>query len=167
MSRKWEREIERNQKQMERLRKNQKPNTSSSKFGNKQIFKGRSVLLPVFLLLASFFFMFILDVLGERDFFYWVSIGSYWLLALIFFLRRPYLAIGPSELSTQRWTKEIHVKPSEVERIILADDSTVIVVKESKHRWVFSRIPHFYPMQELNRALKQYADKHGIPITEN
>ena len=165
MSRKWEREIERNQKQMERLRKNQKTQTTS-KFGNKQVFKGRSVILPVFLLLASFFFMFVLDVLGERDLFYWLSIGSYWLLALIFFLRRPYLAIGSSELTTQRWTKEIHLKPSEVEEIILANDSTVIVAKASKHRWVFSRIPHFYPMQELNRALKQYADKHDISITE-
>lgn len=166
MSRKWERTIERNQKQMERIRKNDIKG-KGSKQGARTVFKGRRIILPVIFLLLSFFFMFILDALGDRDAFYWVAIGSYWLLALYFFFKRPYLAVGPSDLSTQRLNREVTLKPSEVEEITLADDSIVIVIKEKQHRWVFTRIPSLFPIKDMSAALMNFAVKHAVRVNDH
>lgn len=167
LSRKWERQITRNQKQVRKLQKNK--STSPAWFQKKEkrvMYKGRNVILPAILLVLSFFFMFVLSVIGDRDFMFWLAIISYWLLALFFFLKRPYLAIGTTELATYKWSREVCLKPSEVQAIWLEDDSTVIVVKQTKQRWVFSRIPHFYPIKEMNSALYSYATKHSIDLVD-
>lgn len=123
-------------------------------------------MLPFVLIMFSLFAMFTLSHFGDRDTMYWVTVASYWVLASLFFFRRPYLKIGRRDLSTRKWNKEITVNPDEIEEIIFGDNDIVIVLKEKKTRWVFARITNLYPVNAMKKSLRAFAAQHAISIKD-
>src|SRR5690554_2115817 len=117
MASKWERQVERNAKKvnLQRKRMGQTPISQSTKKDDKQ--KGRSWMLALFLVLVGLFYMVTFwDV--DRNGLYWLTVIMYFVLALIvFFLRRPFLGIGKSSLTTRKFAGMRVKKAQEIKKI--------------------------------------------------
>lgn len=167
MSRKWERKIERNSKLVNKQRKRfGKPpiGSKAEPVPNKDIFKGRSIILPLFLASIAMFFATVNAQLGEQNELYWITLSLYVLLAIYFFFKRPYLLVQNSKLSTRRLGREKSLHASEISHIQLMSGHCVIEVKNKRARWVFSRYINLYQTDKMAERLREFAAQHGIEI---
>jgi hypothetical protein len=167
MSRKWERKVARNSKLVNKQRKRfgQPPiGSAAAPVKNKDLFLGRSIVLPLLLTAIAVFIAVIYYRLDEDTGFTMLTVGLYVLLAVYFFLKRPYLAIQGSSLATRRLGRERTVSPNEIERIEIAKDYCLIVRRNKRVRWVFSRPMNRYDTEAMGKRLREYAAQHHIPV---
>src|SRR5690554_4439240 len=131
MASKWERQVERSAKKvnLQRKRTGQTPISQSAKKDDKQ--KGRSWMLALFLVLIGLFYMVTFwDV--ERNGLYWLTVIMYFILAfIIFFLRRPFLGIGKSSLTTRKFTGIRMKKAEEINKIEVQPGVIIIEFKDN------------------------------------
>lgn len=167
MSRKWERKIERNSKAINKQRKRfgQAPiGATAVPQENKDVFRGRSLILPLLLAAVAVFFAIVYGNVGEEDGMYWLTVSLYFLMAVYFFFKRPYLAIRGSGVATRRLMGEKVVPASEIDSIEIHQDYCTIVMKNKRSRWVFSRFMNRYNTEKMGARLREFAAQHQIPV---
>ncbi|MBN2983913.1 hypothetical protein [Cohnella algarum] len=165
MSRSWERMIERNQKQVNKRRKKEGKQALSAAGSKVEKFKGRSYFAPILLLLVAAFFIVVSqpwsDAYEQNATLFWLTVVAYVLLALVYFLRRPYLSIAKDALETRRFTGYKRLKPAEIRKIV-QQPGYIIVETVKGGNWVFSRFKNLYPIEEMGERLREYAIAHKI-----
>lgn len=167
MSRKWERKVGRNAKAINKQRQRfGKPplGSKATPVPNKDIFKGRSIILPLLLLCIAIFFAMVNGQIGEQDALYWITLVLYAFMALYFFFRRPYLRVMNSQLSTRRLGSEKIISASEIDHIECQPGYCTIVMKNKRTRWVFSRTINFYNTELMAKRLREFAAQHQITM---
>ena len=161
-SRKWEREIYRNQKKVNEFRKRAGKNKVSSS-PQYDIFTGRSILLPAFLIGVGLLYGIMFYGLQSSDTLYWITFIAYILLGIWFLVfRKPYLKVGKNELATRKWGREHIVNAQQVEFIHLQGNNIVIKLRQNDKLWVFSRLMNLYQIEEMAARLKEFALKNQV-----
>jgi hypothetical protein len=162
MASKWQRQVERNTKKvnLQRKRIGASPISQTTKKDEKQ--KGRSWMLSLFLVLIGCFYMVTFwDV--DRNGLYWVTVIMYFILALIvFYLRRPFLGIGKSSLTTRKFAGLRVKKAEEISKIEIQPGIIIIEFNDSSSKWVFSRLINRYNLTEMADELQEFASKNKI-----
>lgn len=167
MSRKWERLVKKNKKNTNKQRAKYGKTLVTETKDARERFKGRSWLLPAFLVLFSVFFMISFGGIYDEGM-YWFTIISYMALGLIiYFLRRPFLTLGKNDISSRRFSGEKFVKAADIEHISLSPGYIVIKVKNTRTSWVFSRLLHRFETNDMTASLRQFAHNNGVPIKED
>ncbi len=168
MSRKWERQVERNAKRVNAQRKRMGQaaigDTVKRKVDNKH--QGRSIILPVLLLLIGLSYMVMFWSI-DRSGLYWVTVGSYVLLALIiFFIRRPFLTIEKHELTTRKFAGFKTVQAADIEEIEVQKGYVIISLRSKKPKWVFTRSINRFNTDELANKLQEFAKNNQVTFIE-
>lgn len=168
MSRKWERMVEKNSKELNQKRKKmgQSP-ISVSNLEQMDVFKGRSWFLPTLLVACSLFFAIVSVALYESQTLYWVTVIGYLVLGVMYFLRRPYIKIGKKQLSTRRMGVDKVFGADEIESISAAPGSIAIQIKGKKTRWVLSKFQNLYDIPAIATRLKTFAEQNGVAYSED
>ncbi|MBO7746048.1 hypothetical protein I8J29_17705 [Paenibacillus sp. MWE-103] len=172
MSRSWQRKVQKNQELINKQRKKRgEAPLMSAKSGGAagvETFKGRSYLMPAFLLLFILFYVIVTvtsDAFKQGDTMFWVTIACYVLLAGLFVLRRPYLAIGRDFVRSRRFAGDRNIYVSNIKGIN-AQKGYVVIEQHKGGNWVFSRVMNRYPTEQMAARLKAFAEQNGIPFTE-
>lgn len=162
MASKWERQVERNAKKvnLQRKRNGVAPITQTTNKDDKQ--KGRSWILALFLVIIGLFYMVTFwDV--DRNTLYWVTVIMYLILALIiFYLRRPFLGIGKSSLTTRKFAGLREKKAEDISKIEIQPGIVIIEFSDSTNRWVFSRFMNRYNINEMATELQEFAIRNKV-----
>lgn len=170
MSRSWERKVSKNMSQLNKQRKKQGLSgyEGSSSAGSGDIFKGRKYVLPIILLaLAALYALlgsYTEEAGGGNSALNWIGVSLYILLAVMIFLRKPYLKVEKSAVSTFKFNRERRLNVSEIEKILIADGSVVIQGKGRGGNWVFSRLINRYDTKAMGERLEEFAKAHQIPV---
>ncbi|GAB6930151.1 hypothetical protein JCM10914A_41340 [Paenibacillus sp. JCM 10914] len=171
MSRSWERKVNKNMAQLNKQRKKQ--GMSSYQGGaisaNNDIFKGRKYVLPLVLLALAGLYALLGTATsnaagGGNEVLNWIGVSLYILLALMIFLRKPYLKIERSSVSTMKFNRERRLAVTDIEKIKLAQGSVVIQGKGKAGNWVFSRMMNLYDTDAMGKRLEEFAKAHQIPV---
>lgn len=164
MSRKWKRMVDKNTSNINKQRKKQGKPTIRTGESPYEEFKGRSIWLPLFLIIVALLFFFSYGRTEERDGLFWITIVMYFLLAFYYFMRRPFIRVAGNYVSTRKLGREVFLKPSEIEGIIVDSSTVMISVKGKKNKWTFSRSLQRFPTREIGKALTDFAAKHGLAV---
>ncbi|SEM83690.1 hypothetical protein [Paenibacillus sp. OV219] len=171
MSRSWERKVQKNQAQINKQRKKrgQKPLLSAaSSVETLDTFRGRSYLMPAFLLLFILFYVIVTvtsENFKETGSMFWVTIGCYVVLALLFMFRRPYLAIGKDFIRSRRFTGDRSIYVNNI-KAINVQKGYIVIEQHKGGNWVFSRLINRYPTEQITDRLRSFAGQHAIAFTE-
>lgn len=166
MSRKWERQVERNTKLANAQRKRLGQTSISEAAKGDDRHYGRSILMPSFLFVVGIFYM--ITFWGvNRGGLYWVTVLCYLGLALIVFaFRRPLLVIGKQTLTTRKFAGFRTVKAEEIEQIEAMRGYVLITLNSKKAKWVFSRSMHRYNTDKLAEKLKEFAKVNQVTFKQ-
>jgi len=170
-SRSWERQVKKNQSQLNKQRKKQgqKPlSVTAAAAPQLDIFKGRSIILPAFLVLFIGLFVLMSSRAGAEQTsgtLYWVTIGCYLLLAVMFVLRRPYLAVAKDYVKTRKFSGDRMLFVNNMKAINVQQGSVVIEQIKGAN-WVFTRSINRYPTDQMAERLRKFASDNGIAFNE-
>jgi hypothetical protein len=163
MSRKWERKVERNRAQANKLR--QKMGQARIEEEQAVMIRGRSWLFPLFLLLIVSFFAALMPPEGRSDTLYYITIALYVLLALFYFFgRRPFLKVSKHQLSWRTFTGDKNIPADQITMVFIGKRETVVNLKDGKTSRSFSRFRNLFPMEQVNQTLTEFAESHNIPV---
>ncbi|GGD63946.1 hypothetical protein [Paenibacillus nasutitermitis] len=171
MSRSWERKIQKNQSQLNKQRKKQgKAPLVASKSASNPVYtyKGRSILMPAFLLVFTAGYTGISLTGGaykQAGSMFWITIACYVFLALLFMLRRPYLSIGKDFVRSRRFTGDRTLFLSSIKGISVQKGS-IIIEQPKGGNWIFTRLFNRYPTDEMTERLRAFAAANDIPFAE-
>lgn len=171
MSRKWERMITKNQKTVNKARKKSGQATIAESTRSKEadeIIKGRSWMLPSLLALFGLFYLITSAVNGmPMNGMYWFTGLSYVLLgALVFLVRRPVIGIGKHSITLRRFAGDKRIPAETIEELTMNDAHIVIQVKNSKKKFIYTKLQHRFPMNELNVKLREFAVRERVPFRD-
>lgn len=171
----FDRKVERNQKKMYKsgkgpavkARSNRDPRTALGPKGDGEIFKGRKIILPVVLALLAVLYGVIGTVGNTAELsstIFWLTIVLYLLLALMIFLRRPYLRIDRNWLYTSKYNRDKIIEANNISKIKVSKNrSKITIIPKSKDvNWVFSRSRNLFDTQAMAAHLEQYAKVHHV-----
>jgi len=163
MSRKWQRMVEKNKKQMNATRQKQGHSPLGGSDGETTV-RGRSWVFPVALAAAGLAFWFSADGF-EGETLNQVTVALYLLLAVFhYFVRRPFLKISKKHLSWRTYSGQRFVAAEDIAAIRIGEKQSTVELKDGKTKRSFSKWYHAYPMDRLNEALSQFAAQHHIPV---
>lgn len=168
MSRTWERKVRKNTNQINKARKKHGVSQIGTSTAPKvDRFKGRNYIFPIFLVLMIS--MYTILVTTAPDFepttMLWVTIGCYLFLALIFLLRRPYIAIGKDYIQTRKMTGDKKLHASNIKGISV-QKGAIVIMQQKGANWVFSRLLNRYPTDEISERLQEFAKIHNLPFEQ-
>ncbi|GIQ69567.1 methyltransferase [Xylanibacillus composti] len=166
MSRKWKRMVERNYDQVSKQRSKQEsalPGVKLLSDGTEMI-RGRSIVMPITMIAIVSMFILVYGSSAGNDPLFWVTVGAYVFLALVYFLRRPYLRIGRSFLSTRRMGRDQIVEAKDIASITCGDGYVAIDFKSKRRKWFFSRVMNRYPTDRMAERLLLFAQRTGVPM---
>ncbi|MBE9915747.1 hypothetical protein G8C92_17160 [Paenibacillus donghaensis] len=178
MSRSWERMVQKNSSQLNKQRKKQgKPSLSSSSgSATADIFKGRNYVLPITLVALAALYLW-LGLASQQQAMNsslsWIVVVLYVLLALVIFLRRPFLKVDKNSLSTIKFNRDRRLTSDQIEKIKVGAGSVVIEMKGTKDRkgrvrkggnWVFTRLINRYDTDAMSERLERFAKLFNIPF---
>ncbi|TBL80216.1 hypothetical protein [Paenibacillus thalictri] len=168
MSRKWERMVEKNTKQLNKTRAKQgKKPISETSSESGFVMKGRSWLFPLLLIFVGIFCFISFRGANQDETMYWVTGGSYVALGVFtYFVRRPYLKISKKALTTRRFSGNRTLEAEDVTAITILKDA-VVIEGANKQRWMFSRIYHLMNITEVGERLAAFAKTHNITVKDN
>lgn len=165
MSRSWERKVRNNMNQLNKQRKKQGIQAVVPSGERADTYKGRSYIGPILLLLITAMYALFVQADNTQATMYWVTIGCYVFLALLFVLRRPYIKVGTDYVQTRKFSGDRRLKPEEI-KSITAQEGNVVIERVRGTNWVFSRILNRYPTGDIAERLKQFAKQHGVQFNE-
>jgi hypothetical protein len=167
MSRSWERMVERNSKKINKQRKKQGKPSVAAKTQQGDRYLGRNYIFPILLVLLMAFYAISFspwkNKIQQDTTMFWVTLGCYALLAVFYFLRRPYLAITRDTLETRRFSGYKRLNPAEIRKIVLQPGYVVIEPLKGAN-WVFSRMINRYPLSRMGERLTVFAELHRIEL---
>jgi hypothetical protein len=167
MSRSWERMVQRNGKKVNKQRKKQgKPSlTSQKQQGDRYL--GRNFIFPALLVLLMVFYVIVFapwrTPMQQDDTMFWITLGCYGLLAVFYYLRRPYLSISRDSLDTRKFTGYKTLRPAQIRKIVLSPGYVVIESVKGAN-WVFSKSINRYPIDRMSEKLKAFAETHNVEV---
>lgn len=165
MTRKWERMVRRNSKTASKYR----IKDGKMKIVNPNdpiVFKGRSLFFALFLIAISFFFLVANAGVQDGPMYYFVVI-SYFLFGLfIYYVRRPYLKISKTSLSTRKFTGEKTASFEDIASISLLKGYVVIEMKKKKTRWVFSKLINRFDTELMSVKLREFAKTNQVNLID-
>lgn len=165
MSRSWERMVEKNSKQINKRRKKEGKKGISSNTPQVDRFQGRNYVVPSLLILLIILYVTLAqpwsDSFMQDQTLFWVTIGCYIVLALFYYLRRPYLGVTRDTLETRKFTGYKTLRPAEIRKISI-QPGYVIVESVKGTNWVFSRLMNRYPLERMSERLKVFSELHHI-----
>ncbi|MCQ6560170.1 hypothetical protein [Paenibacillus mendelii] len=170
-SRSWERKVRKNQTQLNKQRKKQGQaplNVNTSSAPKMDVYKGRSIIMPAFLILFTASFVMLSTTSGAyktSGSLYWITVGCYILLAGLFILRRPYLAVGKDFVKTRRFGGDRTLYAGSIKAINVQSGSIVIEQVKGTN-WVFTRLINRYPTDLMAERLRTFASANNITINE-
>lgn len=171
MSRSWERKVSKNMSQLNKQRKKQGQatlGTTGSSTSDGDVFKGRKYVLPLILVLLAAVYAMLGIATAEsgqgNQTITWIGVGLYILLALMIFLRKPYLKVGRSTVSTMKFNRERNLMASEISKIKILKGSVVIENKARGGNWVFTRLINRFDTKAMGERLEQFAKVNQIPV---
>ncbi|MBO2943045.1 hypothetical protein JJQ72_03500 [Paenibacillus sp. F411] len=170
MSRSWERKVSKNLAQVNKQRKKQGQTSigGNGTAADGHIFKGRKYVLPIVLLALAGLYALLgratASAAGASDVLNWVGVSLYVLLAIMIFLRKPFLKVGRNTLSTFKFNRERKLSPSEISKIRLLNGSVVIETSAKGGNWVFSRLINRYDTDAMGKRLEEFASMHQIAV---
>lgn len=164
MSRKWERMVLRNQKQINKQRKKQGKTAVGSTKPEGTYYYGRSIGLPVFLWAIGLFSA--IAFAGQSDTMYYFTVIAYLLLGLFYFMKRPYLMIGKKYISTRRLGRDKPIAYENIQKITASDGHLMIEFKTQRTKWFFARFMNRFPVNEMTEALRSVAAQHQVPFVD-
>jgi len=127
------------------------------------IYKGRSFIGPVLLVLLTAMYAIVIGNDEEsRQSLYWVTIGLYLFLALMLFVRRPYVKVGPNYVQTRKFSGHKTLQASDI-KSITASRGYVVVERHRGGNWVFSQFVNRYPTDRLAERMQAFAKQHQLP----
>ncbi|WP_379126890.1 hypothetical protein [Paenibacillus sp. sgz500958] len=170
MARSWERMVQRNTKQANKLRKKTGKDSIhaySTASKNSDVYKGRNIVLPVVLLGLGVMYWLVGSIdetRGNGSLMNWLGIVLYFVLAALIFFRRPYLKVDRARLSTFKFNRERFLAPADIEKIILSRRSVVIKHKNKRAKWVFSKLINRYATEAMGVRLEEFAKVNHITL---
>ncbi|MGG1552598.1 methyltransferase [Paenibacillus ferrarius] len=166
MSRKWERMVRKNSKQINKTRAKQGKAPISTDPDRAEVFKGRSLLLSGFFIVVALFLLFTLTR-AEGDNMYWFTTLSYLVVGIfIFFLRRPYLRVSKTTLSKRGLARELNVTAENIKEIVVQSNQIVIAMNGKTPRWVYTKMLNRFDVAAMAVRLKKYADQNNVAFID-
>ncbi|MBW5448183.1 hypothetical protein GE107_19165 [Cohnella sp. CFH 77786] len=167
MSRSWERMVQRNAKKVDKRRKKDGRPSLSAQAAHADKFLGRNYIFPILLILLMAFYVIMFapwatDIKEDTTMF-WVTLGCYALLALFYFMRRPYLTVTKDTLETRKFSGYKTLRPSEIRKIALSPGYVVIETVKGSN-WVFSKFINRFPVGRMGDRLKEFAAVHRVEL---
>lgn len=165
MSRSWERMVLKNSKKMnKRLKKEgKKPLNPNAPQVDK--YSGRNYIVPILLLMLIILYITLAQPWSNNftqdTTMFWVTISCYIVLALFYYMRRPYLAVTRDTLETRKFSGYKTLRPTEIRKITV-QPGYIVVESVKGTNWVFSRLMHRYPLERMSERLKIYSDLHHV-----
>lgn len=170
MSRKWERMVTKNQRDINKARKKRGQAALPDGTGTKEkeiVIKGRSWMLPSVLVLFAVMYFITTYKVTEMNGAYWFTGLSYIALAiLVYLVRRPIIRISRNYLSVRRFTGDKFIEPKDIEELTLNMGHIVIQLKEKRKRFIYTKLQHRFPMEELTNKLREFAVQHKISLKD-
>lgn len=171
----FDRKVERNQQRMNK--KGKGPNVGQGTRnslalganGEGDVFKGRKIMLPTVLVLVALLYV-VIGLFGNTEIeeynwvFFWVIVFSYFLVALLIFLQRPYLRVNKSCLHTMKYNRNYMLDAGDISKIRVSRNKIVIEPKMRGSKWVFSRTRNRYDIEAMAARLQQYADTYHVKV---
>ncbi|QGG56261.1 MULTISPECIES: hypothetical protein [Paenibacillus] len=175
MSRSWERKVRRNSAQLNKNLKKRgidpiaaKSSAASSSATTR--FKGRNFISPILLLLFVGAYTLLMPMQDQGDgtsqTMNWFVVAAYAFLALMFFVRRPYLQVGADHVQTRRMMGDKRLGKDEI-KSIMVQKGYVVIQPAKGGNWVFSRLMNRYPVEQMGERLEKLAAAHGIPFQKS
>lgn len=167
MSRSWERQVRKNSAAVNKRR--QKSGKPSLHVGEEKfdIFKGRNMILPFFLIAVALLFAYIGSLPSQQEqqstTLYWVTIIAYIGLGIIIFFRKPYLKVTQDSLVTTKWNRVRVLQAKDIKRISVTSGYVIIQNSGKGSNWMFSRILNRYDTAAMGECLMKFAQQHHIP----
>jgi len=172
MSRSWERKVRKNISQVNKVRKKSgqsqidfsKP---ASKESNAPRFTGRNFIFPVVLLFFVGFYNFI-ELSNPKFSFntiYFLTVISYLILAALFFIRKPYLTVSKEYLQSRRMFGDKQLFAVNIKQIKIIKGYVLIIPKNGTS-WSFSQFFNRFPIAEMAKELKLFAERNHIEYIE-
>lgn len=166
MSRSWERKVQKNMSALNKQRKKQGKAFVATGAAKADRYVGRSYLLPLFLLFfIGIYVMMAMMTMAEFNTLEWVTIAAYVVLALFFFLRRPYLTVGKDYIQTRKMSRDRRLTASQIKSITLSPGSIMIEPAKGAN-WLFSKWMNRYPTEEIAERMREFADANRIKLLE-
>jgi hypothetical protein len=159
--------VERNAKKVNQRRKKEgKPSVSAQTLQSDR-YLGRNYIFPILLVLLMAFYVVTFapwnTKIAQNNTMFWVTLACYALLAVFYFLRRPYLAVMRDTLETRRFSGYKKLKPDEIRKIVL-QPGYVLIETVKGGNWVFSRVMNRYPVEQMGERLTAFAQMHRIDL---
>lgn len=165
MSRSWERMVLKNSKQVNKRRKKEGKKSINTPNAQVDRFLGRNYVVPILLLMLIVLYVTMSQPWSDRFMqnptMFWLTVGAYILLALFYYMRRPYLAVTRDTLETRRFTGYKTLRPAEIRKITV-QPGYIVIESVKGANWVFSRVMNRYPLDRMADRLKTFADLHKI-----
>jgi len=173
MSREWERKVRKNTSAVSKYNKKRGIQSYVPKETRIDRFRGRNYILPIAILMFVAFYTYLGTMPGNptaeaqsSSSLFWVTIGCYIVLALLFFFRRPYLAVAHNYVQTRKMTGDKRLAPEGIKKIQLFK-SHIIIEQTRGANWMFSRMLNRFPIEEMAVRLREFAKDHQIELQEN
>jgi multisubunit Na+/H+ antiporter MnhE subunit len=163
MSRKWERMVRKNTKTVNKARKKQGiPPVSADKL---DVFKGRSIVLSLFLVAVCVFLIFTTKQ-TEQTALSWTTTFSYLLLALfVYYVRRPYLKVNKGSLIKRGFARERYIFAENIKQITITP-GYVFIDHTGKQKWVYSKFLNRFDVAAMADRLKRFAEQNQITFVD-
>lgn len=171
----FDRKVERNQIKMNKkgkgpavkTRTSRDPRTALGAKGDGEVFKGRKILLPLTLALLAILYGVVGSIGNTAELnptIFWLTIVLYLLLAMMIFLRRPYLRIDRTWLYTSKFNRDKLIEASNIGKIkVNKNQSKITIIPKSKDvNWVFSRSRNLFDTKAMAARLEQYAKANHV-----
>ncbi|NMO95971.1 hypothetical protein [Paenibacillus lemnae] len=172
MSRSWERKVNKNMAQVNKQRKKSGQtsigHTAAINGKEGDLFKGRKYVLPLVLLALAGLYALLGMATGEESgstaTMTYIGVGLYVLLAVMIFLRKPFLKVERSAVSTFKFNRERKLSASEISKIRILRGSVVIETPVKGGNWVFSRLINRYDTEAMGIRMEEFAKVNQIPV---
>ncbi len=165
MSRSWERKVRKNMAQANKTRKKtgSAPISGVTPGSDSIRFKGQNFIMPATLILfiASYSFLMTTSKDYVPDMMFWLTIGCYVVLAMLFFFRKPYLAVGKDFVQSRRITGDKRLQASEIKEIRVHKDYVTIFPPRGA-AWTYTRMLNRFNTDAMAKELEALAQKHNI-----
>lgn len=167
MSRSWERKVRKNMSEVNKKRKKQGNGKMVLNGEKSDKIVGRNFIAPILLILFIGVYVVLMQNSPgfQMDTMFWITVGCYILLAMVFFFRRPYITIGKDYVQTRRMTGDKKLAAAAIKGIVV-QKGYVIVEQQKGANWVFSKLTNRYPTEEIGEKLKQFAQTNGIAFQQ-
>ncbi|WP_028561167.1 hypothetical protein [Paenibacillus pinihumi] len=173
MSRSWERMVRKNTSTVNKVRKKQGGKGFVPDANRIDRFKGRNIILPLAVIFFTGFYAYISFIARQApgvessntDALYWITIVCYFLLALLFFFRRPYLNVAKEFVQTRRFTGDKILRANGIKKISV-QDGYVVIEQVKGPSWVFTKFMNRFPTKDMAERLKQFAKDNEVEFVE-